>query len=603
MPERVTRLNPIAHADADRRSGEVRHIVEHRAVATLFQAIVEPRQHRVFGYEALSRGPSNSRLHAPANLFTAARREGLRLELELLCVELAAIRFVAAGFGARLFVNISPDCIYEEPCFDQRFLAALARGGLSPQRCVIELTEDGLLDDYSLLRLPLQRLRTAGVEVAIDDLGAGSSGLRVWLEVRPDYVKIDRYFVSGIDTDRSKIEFVRSIVDLGHSNRCKIIAEGVESDGECRQLARLRVDGLQGYHFGRPAERPHVGVDHVQSLEPDCIPLHAGDARQLVITAPAVGPDATIGEVARLFRETSNNVLAIVREGRPIGVVRRDSLFGLLSKPFHLEVYSRKAVADIAESDAIVIDARARLDVVSRLITADSMRQMAEEFVITDGGQYLGIGQTLDVLRLITEQQVAAARHSNPLTLLPGNGPIRDSMERLIASRQAFTACQIDLDHFKPYNDIYGFAQGDRLLLHLADQLRDIIDPGSDFLGHIGGDDFVLITRRDDWADCVRSLFVEFASSAPDFYSADHASGGAFESFDRSGLLRAFPLVSISVAALDSRTDGCVGADSMSLMLAELKKLAKRRTGSSIVARGPEGIVDLTDASVSPVGA
>src|SRR5690606_36370963 len=126
---------------------------------------------------------------SPQNLFDAARRGGVKFELDFLCIQSAFKRFVASRVSGKLFVNVSPDTIYEEPDFASRFLALAASAGMPPDRCVIELTEESLLDDYARSRSSSRRLREAGCAIAIDDLGAGSSGLLTWSEPRPDYVK------------------------------------------------------------------------------------------------------------------------------------------------------------------------------------------------------------------------------------------------------------------------------------------------------------------------------------------------------------------------------------------------------------------------------
>src|SRR5690606_35508982 len=119
--------------------------------------------------------------------------------------------------AGQLFINVSPHTMYEDPQFATRLLEYASIAGMAPDRCVIELTEESLLEDYARLRSTMQRLREAGCAIAIDDLGAGSSGLRTWSELKPDYVKIDRYFVSGIDSDPTKLEFVRSMLDMGRA--------------------------------------------------------------------------------------------------------------------------------------------------------------------------------------------------------------------------------------------------------------------------------------------------------------------------------------------------------------------------------------------------
>ncbi|MFZ8310522.1 diguanylate cyclase domain-containing protein, partial [Staphylococcus aureus] len=86
----------------------------------------------------------------------------------------------------------------------------------------------------------------------------------------------------------------------------------------------------------------------------------------------------------------------------------------------------------------------------------------------TRNGRYLGMGRAIDVLRHITAQQIQAAKHSNPLTGLPGNREIETHIAQWLARRRAFVACHLDLDHFKAFNDAYGYARGDQVLLHVA---------------------------------------------------------------------------------------------------------------------------------------
>ena len=200
-------------------------------------------------------------------------------------------------------------------------------GGSAPDRCVIELTEESLLDDYARLRSTLQRLREAGCEIAIDDLGAGSSGLRTWSELKPDFVKIDRYFVSGIDADPTKLEFVRSILDMGRAMGCRVIAEGVETERECRELVDLGLDRLQGHLFGRPGPAPMAVLQQVESLDRSIVTHSALCAEHIATYVPPVSPDMRVTEVVELFRDNPDALtIAVVRDGRPVGVVRRERL-------------------------------------------------------------------------------------------------------------------------------------------------------------------------------------------------------------------------------------------------------------------------------------
>jgi EAL domain-containing protein (putative c-di-GMP-specific phosphodiesterase class I)/GGDEF domain-containing protein len=575
----------------DTAAAVIRKIINNRELSMLFQPIIDPRSKTVFGFEALCRGPSSSWLHSPQHLFEAARRSGQRVELEFCCIAVAARSFVEQVGDGKLFINISPDSIYEEPRFADRCLQEIVAAGLSPERCVIELTEECLLDDYAMLRSTLQQLREAGCEFAIDDLGAGSSGLRTWSELRPDYVKIDRYFITNIDSDSTKYGFVRSIVDLSRTIGCRVIAEGVETPAECRELIELGVDRLQGYLFGRPEAVPSSTAIEFDMHDVATVSITALSAEHLAVPVAPVTPNMRVSELMELLRTgTTRDVLAVVSDGKPIGVVRRQSFFALMSKPLHPEVFNKKKVTAIMEPPGICIDSGLRLEQVSRLVTNSSNARWTDEFIITCNGQYLGIGQTMDLMRQITTQQVQIAKHSNPLTLLPGNGPIRDCINRLLSDRRRFIVCHVDVDNFKAYNDVYGYAQGDEVLKQLAEQLKIGISPRIDFLGHIGGDDFVLIMRSQDWCKRLQDMVRCFARSVPGFYSVSDVAGGHIVAADREGELRQFPLMSLSLAALDSVTTGITSADDAASLLVAAKKAAKHQPGNSLALRNNEGI-------------
>jgi diguanylate cyclase (GGDEF)-like protein len=582
----------------DAASHELTELLREGRVSTLFQPIVDPRARGVCGFEALTRGPSDSWLHSPQNLFEAARRSGVKVDLDFLCMQSAMRRFVASRVAGLLFVNVSPDTIYEEPQFALRFLEYARIAGLPPDRCVIELTEESLLDDYARLRSTLQRLREAGCAIAIDDLGAGSSGLRTWSELKPDYVKIDRYFVSGIDADPTKLEFVRSMLDMGRAMGCRVIAEGVETEKECRELVDLGMDRLQGNLFGRPGAAPMVALQQLESLDRSIVTHTALSAEHIATYVPPVAPDVRVTEVADKFRDNPEYLtLAVVQDGRPLGVVRRDQLFDLLAKPLHPEIYNKKPITAVMESPTLLVDGQLRLEQVSRLVTQKGRPRLTEEFVITKDGHYHGLGQTIDVLRLITEQQLQSAKHSNPLTLLPGNAAVRSCIDRLLENRKRFVVAYFDLDSFKPYNDVYGFAHGDQVILHLAGLLKSMFSARLDFIGHVGGDDFLVVMRSADWRERVTRILERFSATVANFYSPEHAAAGQIVAADRdSGTQRTFPLLTVSVAALDSETVGAASADAIANLLTHVKKVAKQQPGNSFILRSNERIVDLLNS-------
>ncbi|MFJ7812281.1 EAL domain-containing protein [Pseudomonas asiatica] len=292
-------------------------ILAQRSIHSLFQPIMCLSEQRVFGHEALSRGPSNSPLHAPLNLFTIARQAGRLTELEAACRESACRRFSEQQLQGKLFLNISPESLLEPHYPSGQTLKLLEQVGLPPSRVVIELTEHTPTDDFQLLSNALHHYRDMGFSIAIDDLGAGYSSLRLWSELRPEYVKIDRHFIDGIHRDPLKREFVGSILQIARASKAQVIAEGIELAEELAVLVEMGVDLVQGYLLGRPQE---LGVRESRPLP---ALMNVPQAEQ-----PTVRLNATIGQLLELFgRHRHLEVLEVVdADGRACGLIHRDAL-------------------------------------------------------------------------------------------------------------------------------------------------------------------------------------------------------------------------------------------------------------------------------------
>lgn len=236
--------------------GELEYILRYRVLQTLFQPVFDSVTSRVYGYEALSRGPSNSPLHAPLPLIRAAARAGRLFELDLVCRELAIRRFQEQCLPGRLFLNVNPLSLVEPTFKPGETLRLLADVWLPPERVVIEVTEQQPLEDYDILKSAVAHYTEAGFEIAIDDLGAGYAGLRLWSELRPTYVKIDHHFIEDVSGDAVKREFVRSIGEMAARLDCRVIAEGIETEEDYQTVQGLGLRLCQGYHLARPLPQP-----------------------------------------------------------------------------------------------------------------------------------------------------------------------------------------------------------------------------------------------------------------------------------------------------------------------------------------------------------
>ncbi|MDH4564365.1 bifunctional diguanylate cyclase/phosphodiesterase [Pseudomonas sp. BN411] len=563
-------------------------ILAHGDLHSLFQPILSLSERRILGYEALTRGPSNSPLHPPVTLFAVARHAGRLSELEMACRKSACRRFKELKLDGLLFLNVSPESLLDPAHQPGRTLKMLQAFGIPPSQVVIELTEQTPTEDFNLLDTALHHYRAMGFSIALDDLGAGYSSLRLWSELRPDYVKIDRHFIDGIHQDSVKREFVESILKMAKASRAQVIAEGIELPEELAVLAEMGVDLVQGYLLGRPQEHPSRDarallppLESIGSMNEE-----SSDLAALLNEQPAVHEDTPIHEVLEAFRAQANlNSLAVLDDQqRPVGIVHRHLLSEALLRPFATDLFTRKSVNRLMSTDFLAVEMGQSLQQVSRLITSRARQRIEEDFIIILDGRYRGLGRVIDVLKLITELKIQQARHANPLTLLPGNVPIQQCLTRLLQQRRQAVVCYVDIDSFKPFNDLYGYAKGDEVLLCLAQCLSERVDPARDFVGHIGGDDFLLVLGSDDWRARLNYLLEDFQGQCRRFYRSDHLQAGCFVAHNRHGQREEFPLLSLSIGVVTLRPEDCARLDASQLagLASEAKHHAKAMPGYSL---------------------
>lgn len=570
-------------------------ILAHGDITSLFQPIVSLSERRILGYEALTRGPSNTSLHSPINLLAAARHAGRLNELEMTCRESACRRYAQQRLQGKLFLNVSPETLLDVTHRPGRTLELLHKYGISAANVVIELTEQTPTDDFELLDAALHHYRDMGFSIALDDLGAGYSGLRMWSELRPDYVKIDRYFIDGIHRDVVKREFVESIMKIARASRAVVIAEGIELSEELEILSDMGVDLVQGYLLGRPAEQADLDATVLlpdAGTREDALNDDQPGLSALVLRQSAVLSSHPAGEVLTMFRQqpSLNSVAVLDETNVPVGIVHRNLLSEALLKPFATDLLTRKPIAKLMTDDFLAVELGHSLQQVSRLLTSRARQRIDEEFVITVNGGYHGLGRVIDVLKLITEMKVRQAQHANPLTLLPGNVPIQQCLTRLLRHRREAVICYVDIDNFKPFNDLYGYAKGDEILLCLAQCLNELIDSGSDFVGHIGGDDFMLVIDSRDWASRIEQLFEAFELRCRRFYRSEHLAEGCFIAEARQGGSQRYPLLSLSIGAVPLKPNASdeLDASLLASLASEAKRQAKQAPGYSLHVVDPE---------------
>jgi diguanylate cyclase (GGDEF)-like protein len=571
-------------ADMRRQLSE---IIQANNLNAVFQPIIALGDAGVVGFEGLIRGPCDSMLHTPIALFNVARDNDMVVEVEYLSRRIVLETFAAKSGHGKLFVNVSPDILVAQGAVTGETLRYIRQFGLNPQQVVIELTENTPGIDYHQLREAVNHYRAMGFEIAIDDLGEGFSGLRLWSELRPNYVKIDKHFIHGIHADPLKLQFVRSIQEIAKKAGARVIAEGIEEEAELRAIRGMGIAFGQGYYIARPQTEPLFSVpEQIQEVlssdQPRQLQISA-NLESLVVRVGSVMPETTNIEVyERFVAHPEIASIAVVCNGTPVGVIGRQDMIALFARPFHRELYGQRPCESFMDCAPLIVESSFSPMDLSELILQSAPHHLSIGFIVTENSKYIGMGSGHDLLKLITQLQIRAASYANPLTLLPGNVPINEHIGTLLKTMTPFVACYCDLDNFKPFNDVYGYQLGDDIIRVTGRFLRETCDPDLDFLGHIGGDDFIILFQSPDWEQRCNQALEGLEEALPAFYNeADRARGG-IEAEDRQGRCVFHPLTSLSIGAVVVNPEHFASHYEVAAAAAFAKKQAKKTSGHSL---------------------
>ncbi|KVT35256.1 EAL domain-containing protein [Burkholderia ubonensis] len=578
-------------------------LIADRALAAVFQPIVDLGSGTVIAYEGLIRGPRGTDLETPAALFAQAAREGATIALEHAAAITCLDAFAALGCDGKLFLNFSAGAILALAREREHARMLLERAQIAAERIVIELTEQNASTDLAQVAPAVASLRDAGIQFALDDYGTANASMNLWLRLHPDVVKIDRFFIHDIALDPLKFEAVRAMQHFAHASGAKLIAEGIEHERDLIVVRDMGICCVQGFLLGRPHAQPERVVapaarDAIRAPHIAVFPDASRAARpsgtvaaKMLVAAPALPRDVTSNDVLALFnRMPELHAVALVEHERPVALVNRRSFMDRFALPYHREVFGRKPCLQFANDAPLMIENATTVEQLALLLANNDQRYLADGFVITEHGRYVGLGTGESLVRAVTEMRIEAARYANPLTFLPGNIPITAHIDRLLARDAGFHACYVDLNQFKPFNDQYGYWQGDEVLKYAATVLAGICDPQRDFLGHVGGDDFLVLFQSDDWHARAAAAIGRFNDGAQRFYTLVDQRAGGLHGEDRHGNPAFFGFVTMAIGAVGVPAGAHRAMRYGSDEIASVAALAKRRAKQQ-----PDGlaVVDL----------
>lgn len=226
-----------------------------------------------------------------------------------------------------------------------------------------------------------------------------------------------------------------------------------------------------------------------------------------------------------------------------------------LATQYGIAVYMNRPVHLVMDNNPLTVDYKTPLDQVSKFAVARADESMYDYIIVTRDGMYYGITTVKLLLEKTTQLELTRAKYANPLTGLPGNLLIEEELKQVIADGKDFAVLYFDLDNFKPYNDVYGFENGDKIIFLTAQIIQSELSryySFNPFLGHIGGDDFIAVVPGCDVSALCEAIIQSFDRRVTDFYCTLDRDRGYLLSKNRHGKDEQFPLISISIGVVTS---------------------------------------------------
>ncbi|MFC4321132.1 EAL domain-containing protein [Litchfieldia salsa] len=212
------------------------------------------KHHQLYGYESLLRSADPSENIYPSEIFSVAEKTGLKSMLDQRAREEAIkSRLNKISPGVKSFINFLPSTIYNpEYCLRHTF-AIVEKYNVNPSDLVFEVVETEKIDDVEHLKNILRTYKNSGMKVALDDVGAGYSTINMLTELKPDYVKIDREYISFCDQDSRKQAFLDQVISITKQLGIIVLGEGIERKEELDYCKHIGMDLAQGYYIGKPS--------------------------------------------------------------------------------------------------------------------------------------------------------------------------------------------------------------------------------------------------------------------------------------------------------------------------------------------------------------
>ncbi|HEY5585726.1 MAG TPA: EAL domain-containing protein, partial [Ruminiclostridium sp.] len=348
---------------------EISRIIDNKQIKTVFQPIISLRDGSILGHEALSRVTGETFIENPEQLFCYAGQCNRLWDLELLCrtksLE-AAFLNSNSPYTTKLFLNVNPNVMHDMK-FRQGFTKEyLSQYGITPENIIFEITERNAVNDMVSFKSTVSHYKEQAYKIAIDDAGAGYSGLNLISDIKPHYIKLDMNLIRNIDTDNIKFALVKSMIELSHMANIHLIAEGIETTEELATLINLGVQFGQGYFIQKPHETivPILATvtDVLQDINRKKNHTFGNQVSSIYIEnlttySQTISPSSSVEQVFEILKKDPSILsLCIVKNNIVLGVITKARFTSQLSGRYGFSLYQKKSITILMETDFLKVD-------------------------------------------------------------------------------------------------------------------------------------------------------------------------------------------------------------------------------------------------------
>ena len=530
-----------------------------------FQPIIYSQTGKIYAVEALLRNVQDIQgIGTIDELFDLAFSDEYLYQLDLRLREKAINKFAKLEQkNLKLFYNLDNRIIYNKNYSQGNTEKILEKYNLSKDVIVFELSEKGTAIEQNALSSMLQRYKESGYKIAIDDFGIGVSGLKLLYFSEANVIKLDRFFISNIDQDSKKRLFCSSIIDMAHIMGILVVAEGIETEQEFYTCKEIGADYIQGYLVQKPTK----DIKEIEKTYEHIVKLIECDKRdnsknfindEFIEEIYPLNVHTSLYDLFLHFkRNTEHNFVPIVDEfGYFLGVIYESDIKKISYSQYGLSLAQNKTYSSTLLKyikPALSVEVTWGVDKILEMYNQNISSSLG--IFITSSDKYKGFINLNSLLTLSYRRNIEIAANQNPLTKLPGNNQIEKYINEAFKESFKTNTCIIyfDFNDFKPFNDNYGFRQGDRAILMFAELLQKRYQKNA-FIAHIGGDDFFVGIKNSSSNDIIELTSLvqdEFENSARNLYSKEDKERSHIVSKDRFGTIRKFDLLTVSTAIIE----------------------------------------------------